>query len=387
MSITLQTLFEETAKTYNIRLLAGQAGLNQIVSWVHIIEDESIADFLVGNELIFTTGIRRADCSWILPFCKALKNAGSVGLVLNTGPYISVISQTVIDFCNAASFPLFTTPWESKLVQITQTYGFLIMENETMEVSINNAFKEIIFNPSSYHYCISTLLQHGYSETDKYTVTCLSLSPYTKNTHDINVKRALLYIEMILKRYCPRNSFASFYLSTQLVIVLTQAASPFLRQIMEQVIQVFKEELHLQVNAGTGVVNDPLTNLRDNYHLAQKASELSMKLDASYLFYEDLGVYKLLLQQSQERIISDFYEDTLKDLIEYDKYNHTDYLNFLESYIACDFSIHALAAKTFLHRNTVYYKLGKIESILNQDLNHWNTRLNLILCLCIKNLL
>ncbi|WP_158640962.1 helix-turn-helix domain-containing protein [Lactonifactor longoviformis] len=74
-------------------------------------------------------------------------------------------------------------------------------------------------------------------------------------------------------------------------------------------------------------------------------------------------------------------------LIEYDKYNHTDYLNFLESYIACDFSIHALAAKTFLHRNTVYYKLGKIESILNQDLNHWNTRLNLILCLCIKNLL
>lgn len=387
MSITLHALFKETTKTYNIRLLAGQAGLEQIVSWVHIIEDESIADFLIGNELIFTTGIRRNDSSWILPFCKALKKAGSAGLVLNTGPYIPVIPSAVIDFCNEVSFPLFTTPWESKLVQITQTYGFLIMENETAEVSINNAFKEIIFNPSSYHYCISTLLQHGYSENDKYTVTSLSLSSCGDNLHDINMRKAVMYMEMILKRYCPRNSFASFCLTTQIVIILTQAASPFLRQLLEQVIQVFRAELNLQVNAGTGVVNAPLTNLRDNYYLALKAAELSEKLNVPSLFYEDLGVYKLLIQQSQQKIISDFYQDTLKDLIEYDKYNHTDYLDFLESYINCDFSIHALASKTFLHRNTVYYKLGKIESILHQDLNQWNTRLNLILCLYIKNIL
>ena len=387
MSITLNALIQETAQNCALHLAAGEKGLVNIVSWIHIIEDESITAFLLGGELIFTTGIRQNDSGWILPFCKALKKAGSSGLVLNIGPYIPEVPNPVIEFCNEESFPLFTTPWESRLVQITQTFGYLIMENESTETSISNAFKDMIFKPSYYEYCVSSLRQHGYSSSDKYSIAVL-LTSESHSALDSALKKKITFrTELILKRDCPHNSFAFFWLPNQLVLILTQKATPFLRDILSQLNRTLQAELGIKVHAGTGQIEEPLSHLRDSYSLALKVAELARKLKTPGLFYDELGVYKLLMLHSQEKVISDFYQNTLKDLAEYDRCNHTDYLEFLDKYISCGFSIHALAESAFLHRNTVYYKLGKIESILGQNLNDWNVRLNLLLCQYIRNLL
>lgn len=82
----------------------------------------------------------------MLPFCKELQKVGCSGVVFNMGPYIQKIPQEVIDFCNQADFPLITTPWESRLVEITQELGCMIMENRNKETTIHNIFKELIFN-------------------------------------------------------------------------------------------------------------------------------------------------------------------------------------------------------------------------------------------------
>ena len=57
MAITLQELCEKASYRYGMRVLAGEGGMKNIVSWVHTIEDEQTCEFLHGNELIFTTGI------------------------------------------------------------------------------------------------------------------------------------------------------------------------------------------------------------------------------------------------------------------------------------------------------------------------------------------
>ena len=53
------------------------------------------------------------------------------------------------------------------------------------------------------------------------------------------------------------------------------------------------------------------------------------------------------------------------------------------------FSIKELAKNTFLHRNTVYYKLEKIQEIMgdNYDLNLWKEKMDLMLCMYIEDLL
>ena len=56
MTISVRKLFEN-CKKYDIKLISGEGGLNNQVSWIHILEEKKMLDFLKGFELVFTTGI------------------------------------------------------------------------------------------------------------------------------------------------------------------------------------------------------------------------------------------------------------------------------------------------------------------------------------------
>lgn len=57
-------------------------------------------------------------------------------------------------------------------------------------------------------------------------------------------------------------------------------------------------------------------------------------------------------------------------LIDYDKKYNTDYLETLYSYIANFKNQTELAKVMNIHRNTLYYRISKIEEIINIDLNN-----------------
>ena len=57
MAISLSQLCANAEKDHEMKLIAGSAGLENTVRWVHMVEDSEVPGFLHGNELIFTTGI------------------------------------------------------------------------------------------------------------------------------------------------------------------------------------------------------------------------------------------------------------------------------------------------------------------------------------------
>jgi purine catabolism regulator len=59
----------------------------------------------------------------------------------------------------------------------------------------------------------------------------------------------------------------------------------------------------------------------------------------------------------------------------------------LEAFFACHGSPTDMATRLHLHRNTVMYRLRRIEEIGQIDLNDADTRLNLHLCLRIADVL
>lgn len=52
MSITLKELYDESKNKYKLKLLAGSYSIDNVVSWVHFMEDDSTINFIRGNELI-----------------------------------------------------------------------------------------------------------------------------------------------------------------------------------------------------------------------------------------------------------------------------------------------------------------------------------------------
>jgi hypothetical protein len=49
MAVTVKKLYKNSTFLYNMKLIADHNGLNNLVQWVHINEDDSVISFLYGN--------------------------------------------------------------------------------------------------------------------------------------------------------------------------------------------------------------------------------------------------------------------------------------------------------------------------------------------------
>jgi len=86
MAVTVKKLYKNSNFLYNMKLIAGHNGLNNLVQWVHIIEDDSVVSFLHGNELVFTAGILNKSKDWLLNFARKLKEVNASAFVVNLVP-------------------------------------------------------------------------------------------------------------------------------------------------------------------------------------------------------------------------------------------------------------------------------------------------------------
>ena len=106
MSIILKEVIKQINQN-EIKLVAGEKGLNRSVEWVHMVENLEISDFLVGGEVTFTTGIGINDEMSLFDLVKRVYKNNASGMVINVGPYIPKIPKEVIDFGNEYDFPIF----------------------------------------------------------------------------------------------------------------------------------------------------------------------------------------------------------------------------------------------------------------------------------------
>ena len=65
-----------------------------------------------------------------------------------------------------------------------------------------------------------------------------------------------------------------------------------------------------------------------------------------------------------DEMIKEYYADTIEPLIQYDEINGTGYVDFLKVHFETGGNIQKTAGRLYLHRNSVIYKIHKIEEIL-----------------------
>ena len=103
--------------------------------------------------------------------------------------------------------------------------------------------------------------------------------------------------------------------------------------------------------------------------------------------YRDLGVYKLLLAIEDKEIIKEFYQETIKELVQTDELKGSDLVTVLDSYLKNSGSIKAVSEQLFYHKNTVCYKLAKIEEIIGCNLSYMDVRLKYSLALMLREIM
>jgi sugar diacid utilization regulator len=93
--------------------------------------------------------------------------------------------------------------------------------------------------------------------------------------------------------------------------------------------------------------------------------------------FHELGVYRLLDAGDNRVEVMAFVREWLGPLLDYDRSKHTDLVRTLFQYLECGGSYDQAAAALTIHRSTLRYRLGRIRTIAELDLNNVDSRLNL----------
>ncbi|NLL52172.1 MAG: hypothetical protein GX248_05650 [Peptococcaceae bacterium] len=110
------------------------------------------------------------------------------------------------------------------------------------------------------------------------------------------------------------------------------------------------------------------------YQQSCKAIELGLRLDSEEtLFqYEHYFVYNLFEIAEKQEDLKNFLSPLLFRLMNYDLQNNTDYMGSLYAYLAGGNNLTKAAQVFDIHRNTMNYRIKRIEEILNVNLNDPN---------------
>ena len=104
----------------DVRLVAGEAGLENAVRWVHISELEDPTPWLSGGELLLTTGMRLLEPGDQREFVKLLAGHGLSGLGLGTGFAHKEVPEALREAAAELGFPLFEVPYEVPFIAVTE---------------------------------------------------------------------------------------------------------------------------------------------------------------------------------------------------------------------------------------------------------------------------
>ena len=104
------------------------------------------------------------------------------------------------------------------------------------------------------------------------------------------------------------------------------------------------------------------------------------------MYYDELGIYKILADIKEPSIYPEFVKETLGALIEYDQMKHTEYMKILRAFFENDCSIMYTAQALYCHKNTLSYKLDKIKKILGYDILKNENRVKIMVAIYILRL-
>ncbi|MCS6964254.1 MAG: helix-turn-helix domain-containing protein [Thermoflexus sp.] len=105
------------------------------------------------------------------------------------------------------------------------------------------------------------------------------------------------------------------------------------------------------------------------------------------LAYQRLDVYRLLYPLRESEALEEFYNQTLGPLERYDLEHRAELIPTLEAFFACDGNLQRTAERLFLHRNSLAYRLRRIQEITGMDLRRWEDCFRLQLALKIRPIL
>ncbi len=140
---------------------------------------------------------------------------------------------------------------------------------------------------------------------------------------------------------------------------------------------------------GIGRIAKTIDDIPQSFREAQRALEIGKQLfgEGQVHAFSRLGIYRLLFHLDGQSELAAFYQEMLGSLLQHDnRHEGSPYIETLEEFFRYNGNLSEMARATHFHRNSLIYRLKRIEEILGCSLEDPETRLSLQIALKIHNL-
>lgn len=384
MGFTIEDALIQTQEQYHLKLLAGQEGCGNAMSWVHMIEDTKIIQQLWGKELAVTTGLGFQSHDALFDFVKCLVKYHSVGLIINTGKYIFEVSQDIIDYCNEQEFPLLTTPWEVHMADLIKDFSMRCLFSEREDRQISKLFQEVFTTVQTVEEVRPQLM--GAFDVDGYFQVVLIGIEDSDQFDAIERRKIAFQLELCFEKI--ESPYTFFWFDGYFVLVVNNLAPENLKIIIDKMYKRAKKRMKTRyIYLGVGNQMLDFSQVILSYKRARAAVLMALQFKYPMVFFEEMGIYQILFSIEDEQILSEMYHRLLQPLIDYDRKHHGELEKTLFYYLFYNESQIEMAKNLYMHRNTINYRMLKIKELLGCQLNTFEEKMPYMLAMYIKKIL
>lgn len=182
-----------------------------------------------------------------------------------------------------------------------------------------------------------------------------------------------------------RNSFDELILDGKsviyenyIVIIIMHKSNNYLSERELNEINSFC--LEKKLSAGISKCFHDIAELKFHFKQAVTALILNHNLKRTYKlsFYEEFTAEHMIDIASKNTDLKQFCNESLLKLIEYDNSNNTTFTSTLHEFLIQERNLAHTAKALHIHRNTLIYRINKIQEITNHNLDDSNYRFSLL---------
>lgn len=232
------------------------------------------------------------------------------------------------------------------------------------------SYRDIDFNKSRYVWIIDSTIKDP-NEFTRYEKKIVSIMEMYDN---------VFYYKIYNKRI-------TFIVENKRLQSNVKLLKPFYEKIVNDLGKSFKSH---DFSIGISKICNSLKYMNYAYEEANFAIKIGKKLkgrENGVYLYDDFMIYHLLYEISEHPTLSKLYKNTIQRINKYDSENNSELLKTLEALVEFDFSISQTSDKLFIHRNTLYKRVNKINDILDSDIDKSENRLILQIALKLNEIL
>lgn len=360
-----------------LELVAGEGGLYNKVTWTYIGENSNVSEWGKGGEVMFITGIGmdRSE-KGLFEIVKNSIDRNLSGLVVSKNQnYINEIPDIVKAYADEKDFPIFFIPWSVKRIDVSKEIALELIgeqQKEHMENELVYLLKKRELSIEDQERVRNLLKPYNVDSSLKFVV--LAFEPVDKT---LVVEKLLFFIREEMSKQVisgrtvlladEKRAYLFYYRQHPLNnLEANELAENILRKVKKQ--------------CGDIIIGICTSKIKESE--AMKASIQSIKIHnriqayksknekGMIVTFENLGILRIVYENIKHPVMRNYYNEVIHKLVEYDENVENYMVDTVVAYFENMYNISKTAEALYIHRNSLMYRLNKIEELTGIDMKN-----------------